>query len=76
MTSSNKDQNNSKINQLINGFYGIPYLKKISHTPFEKKLLQQYIYEECDIDFDKDINFESELVDILIDFGRYYHYNS
>ena len=76
MTYSNNDQNNFKKYQLIKGFHGLPYINKIELTTYERKILQNYIYEECDLPFEKELNFDSEIVKFIIDFARYYNYKS
>jgi len=44
----------------------------IEPTFYEKKILNEYFLTDIGFGFDKDINFKSSLVSILIDFARYY----
>lgn len=46
--------------------------RKIEPTFYEKKILNEYFLTDIGFGFDKDINFNSSLVSILIDFARYY----
>jgi hypothetical protein len=42
-------------------------------TFYEKKILNEYFLTEIGFGYDKDINFNSSLTSILIDFARWYH---
>jgi hypothetical protein len=44
----------------------------IEPTFYEMKILNEYFLTDIGFGFDKDINFKSSLVSLLIDFSRYY----
>lgn len=46
--------------------------RKIEPTFYEKKILNEYFLTEIGFGFDKDINFNSNLVSSYLDFARWY----
>lgn len=50
--------------------------REIEPTFYEKKILNEYFLTDIGFGFDKDINFNSSLTSILIDFARFYLYKN
>ncbi len=69
-------ENNDSFFLNNSGFTNDYIIKSINRdfklTPFEEKILNQYILTDIGFGLDKDINFDSPLVKFIIDFARWY----
>lgn len=50
--------------------------RNISPSPYEKNLIEKYVIEELGFSKQKEINFDSQLIKLILDYSRYNSYHS
>lgn len=72
----NKSSNLINNSMIIVDYFGMPNVKNISISSYEKKILSKYIYDELKVPKSKGIEYNSNYINLVLDFCRFYNFNT
>lgn len=73
MSSSKFEPVFEKVPTIANDYVINSLMKSGKPTSFERNVLYQYIHQELGFGNEKEINYDSQLVRMLVDFSRFYN---